>query len=141
MHSLAEEFDQVDAERLRIERGRIVDAYNRGGPSISGVGHMPQGNDSNYDRDPFSDPITGTQVTFRGSNPWDLRAVQRYGRSAESLAGELRSRARSAIERMPGTSDRIRSAATNFVDQQDTPDGALARQILATSIRPICVLS
>jgi hypothetical protein len=132
MNSLAQEFDQTDAERLRIERGRLVSAVQNGAPSIAGTGYMSQGNDS-YDRDVFRDPISGTQVTFRGSNPWDLRSVQHFGRSREAVGGELRSRARSAIERMPGADDRIRSAATNFVDQQDSPDGALSRQILATS--------
>ena len=41
--------------------------------------------------------------------------------------------ARSAIERMPACDDRLRSAAANFVNQQDTPDGALSRQVLACS--------
>ena len=55
MHGLAKEFDRADAERLRIERGRLVTAYNNGGASIAGTGYINQGNDS-FDRDAFSDP-------------------------------------------------------------------------------------
>jgi HK97 family phage major capsid protein len=49
------------------------------------------------------------------------------------LAGEYRSRALSAIEKSPGTSDNIRQAATNIVERYDDGKSTIARLCLLTS--------
>ena len=43
--------------------GGILAAYNNGGRSLSGTGYMDTGSDS-FDRDPFSDPISGYEVKW-----------------------------------------------------------------------------
>jgi hypothetical protein len=49
------------------------------------------------------------------------------------VAGELRARALSAVEKMQGASDNIRQAAANIIEQFDDGKSTIARMCLATS--------
>ena len=69
----------------------------------------------------------------RFRNPWDLREVRTFGRGSAEVAGELRARAPSAIEKMAGADDKVRQAATTIIENFDDKNGSLARQALVTS--------
>ena len=101
---------------------------------MQAFGGSPSGDqsDSNFDRDPLRDPRDSTPQ-FRGKNPWDLTGVQAFGRDQSEVAAELRARALSAIEHMPGTTDTIRTSATSIIEQFDSPDSLIARHALVTS--------
>jgi hypothetical protein len=50
----------------------------------------------------------------RFRNPWDLTEMRTFGRDGGEVASELRASALSAVEKMQGTSDDIRQAATHL---------------------------
>jgi HK97 family phage major capsid protein len=56
-----------------------------------------------------------------------------FARDPGEVAAELRSRALSCIERMPGASRNIRKAATGIIEEFDSKDSRLARQCIVTS--------
>ena len=134
MHGLAKEFDRADAERLRIERG--------GGPS-----HRVQQRRGEYCGHRLYKPgkrlirsrrllrpDSGTQVKWSSFEEVILGtcAVFSVGDGRRNLLLVNFQPARSAIERMPVCDDLLLpSAAANFVNQRDTPDGVLSRQVLA----------
>lgn len=90
-----------------------------------------QGRGSGFDRDPIGDHRD--IGAFRGKDPWALNEMQAFGRDPEQVSAELRSRALSAVERMSGASDNIRSAATKIIEDADAEDSRLARHVLITS--------
>ena len=98
----------------------------------SGGAYIERGAAGDYDRDPLRDP-RDTDICFRGKDPWDLRALQTYGRDPQETAAELRSRALSAIEAMPGASDDVRENATRMLERHDSQDSKIARHTLITS--------
>jgi hypothetical protein len=59
--------------------------------------------------------------------------MRMWNRSRASIGREFRSRAVSAIAAMPGADDRIREAATAFVERHDAAAGPLAHQVLMSS--------
>lgn len=85
----------------------------------------------NYDTDPILEPDSIKECRFR--NPWDLTEVRTFGRDREDVSAELRARALSAIEKMPGASDRVRSAATDIIERWDDTEARLAKMCLVTS--------
>jgi HK97 family phage major capsid protein len=128
------EFDGLDADRRANTLARIRSVADDPGSSGLGAVQGAFGSDSSdhsYDRDPFAEPRAAE--TFRGRDPWDLRGVQIYGRSQAAVATEYRSRALSAIEKMPGASSAVRSAATRIVEEFDDARGDLSRVALALS--------
>ena len=100
--------------------------------SQSGAYLLERGDGGNaYDRDPVGDHRDIGE--FRGKNPWALQEMQTLGRDPDQVSSELRSRALSAVERMSGASDGIRSAATKIIEDADAEDSRLARHVLITS--------
>lgn len=116
----------ADLERVRS----VVTTTPRGGVPAGRVERgTPRGDD--YDADPILNPDSVEDRRFR--NPWDLSEVRTFSRSKAEVTSELRSRAFAAIEKMPGTSDRVREAATQIIERWDDKDATIARMCLATS--------
>ena len=109
--------------QLRSESGSV------GGHSVDGS--HPYGRGDDYDRDSFREPNSIEDVR-RHRNPWDLSQVRTYDPAFDANA-EMRSRALSAVEQMPGASDNIRQAATGILERFDTEDSRIARHVLVTS--------
>ena len=79
--------------------------------------------------DPTPGPTTGPggQPVRGPGDPYDLRSL-----SFTSSPADLRARAITAIEQTRGLTDRNRQAATALLERHDTPQGHLARHLLAT---------
>lgn len=130
---LREDFERVDAHRKNLERQADLARIRSAAQGLNGLRLLPgstQPSSSEYDRDAILEPDSVESARFR--NPWDLSEVRTFGRDAEDLETEYRSRAMSAIEKMPGASDNVRAAAQKVLDMADKP-AVLARQILVTS--------
>lgn len=65
-------------------------------------------------------------------NPWDTSSI-RIGLTPRAQAAELRSRALSAVERMPGANDERRKTMTHILETFETRDARLSQLCLATS--------
>lgn len=135
---LTREFADVDGHRKHLERISALERVRSAartserGPSALKVQHgTPYGGADGYDLDPVLNPDSVEDRRFR--NPWDLSEVRTYSRSKGEIGQELRARALSAIEKMPGANDSVRSAATDIVEQWDDGDSRIARMCLATS--------
>lgn len=134
---LRSEFGRVDEHRKRLERAAELAAVRTAAGQVQTSRRLrveagsSQGSRSDYDRDAIMEPDSIEECRFR--NPWDLSEVRTFGRDAEEVAGELRSRALSAVSKMPGASDDIRQAATTILERWDDKHSTLARQCLATS--------
>ena len=138
---LRDEVFTVDEHRKRLERadelaqvkmvkGQVDQSVSTRRYKIE-RGTSSQGSRDTYDRDSILEPDSIEDCRFR--DPWDLSEVRTWGVEPAAVANELRSRAFSAIEKIRGTSDNIRQAATNIIEQFDTSDSRLARQCLITS--------
>lgn len=133
---LADEFRQVDEHRKRLERAAKLAEVRTGAAQVPGrrlrvEAGSSQGSRSDYDRDAILEPDSIEECRFR--NPWDLSEMRTYGRAPDEVAGELRARALSAIEKMQGCSDNVREAATQIIEKFDDERGTIAQQCLATS--------
>jgi HK97 family phage major capsid protein len=134
---LSVEFDELVTHVERLERSAELAAVRTKAERIPGRrlsverGSNSQGSRDDYDRDSILEPDSIEDHRFR--NPWDLSEVRTFGREPGEVAGELRSRALSAIEKMQGASDNIRQAATHIIERFDSKDSKLARQCLVTS--------
>jgi HK97 family phage major capsid protein len=137
---LLNEAFQVDEYRKRLERaddlakvksvkGQADNAVRA--KNIRIVPGSTQGTSGDYDRDSILEPDSIEDHRFR--NPWDLSDLRMYGRDPGDVATELRSRALSAIEKMPVANAKIREAATSIIENFDSKDSRLARQCLVTS--------
>lgn len=134
----AVEFDELSDEFRRLEnhierddaRARIqaVASGSRGGGLKLERGSA--GDD--YDRDPLADPHSAESRT-RYRDPWALGEVRTFDRDPHEVAAEFRGRALSAIEMMPGASDRVRAAATKIIEEHDDNRGSLARHAVILS--------
>lgn len=127
--ALTVEADELNEHIKDLERR---DKITRGG--ARGVRTVPgsqQSGDGDYDRDVFTEPDSVEDHRFR--NPWDMRDVKIWGKDPGDVAAELRSRALSCIEKMPGCSRAIKSACTDIVENFDSKDSRLARQAIVTS--------
>jgi HK97 family phage major capsid protein len=137
--SLGEEFDSLVDHMGRLERAAEMARVASRANQIGKPGHTfrvergsnSQGSRDDYDRDSILEPDSIEDCRFR--NPWDLSEVRTFSRAPGDVASELRSRALSAIAKMPGASDNIRSAATDIVERWDTSDSRIARHALVTS--------
>lgn len=135
---LTREFAEVDAHRRKLERDaalarvRSAQVSDRT-PAATGIRTergVAYGGDG-YDADPILNPDSVEECRFR--NPWDLSNVRTYGRSKGEVSAELRARALSAVEKMSGAHDGVRSAATDIIERWDDADSTIARLCLATS--------
>ncbi|WP_240749066.1 phage major capsid protein [Mycobacterium paragordonae] len=136
--SLRSEWDQVNKHRKQLELRAELAAVRTDAEQVTSSrrlrlerGSNSQGSRGDYDKDSILEPDSIEDCRFR--NPWDLSEVRTYGRDAGEVAGEMRARALSAIEKMQGCSDNIRQAATKILERFDSADGKLARQCLITS--------
>lgn len=137
---LTREFAEVDAHRRQLERKSALErvrsaatAVERGPSALRverGTPYSGKGGDG-YDLDPILNPDSVEDRRFR--NPWDLREMRTFDRSKEEVGQELRARALSAVEKMAGASDRVRSAGTDIIERWDDNEARIARLCLATS--------
>ena len=135
---LTREFATVDDHRRQLERKAALERVRSAGTSVkrgpaalevrvepgTSVG-------SGYDADPILNPDSVEDRRFR--NPWDLSEVRSFGRPHAEVTAELKARAVSAIEKMPGASDAVRAAGTEIIERWDDGDARIARLCLATS--------
>jgi HK97 family phage major capsid protein len=123
-----------DVDRAWAVRGEISDMmrltqrFERAGNTTGGA---RAANGQDFDRDSLREPDSIEDGRFR--DPWDLRDFRMHGAEPGQVAAELRSRALSAVEKMPGASDAIRSRATSIIQEFDSKDSRLARHALVTS--------
>ncbi|MGW0821829.1 phage major capsid protein [Streptomyces sp. NPDC002845] len=135
---LTREFAEVDSHRKQLERKSALERVRSATktterrPTAVGIeGGTPTTSRDGYDTDPILHPDSVEDARFR--NPWDLSEVRTFGRSKEDIAAELGARARSAIEKMRGCNDAIRSTATDILERWDDEQGTIAKLCLATS--------
>lgn len=131
-NDLESEFRNVDVFRKKLEREHKLKAITQVAEGITAnTMKMERGSSYNYDRDPIAEPDSVEESRFR--NPWDLSEVRTFDRTTGDLTTEYRSRALSAIEKMPAANDKIRSAATDLLERWDTEDGRLSKLVLSLS--------
>ncbi|GHH87821.1 phage major capsid protein [Streptomyces capitiformicae] len=135
---LTREFGEVDTHRRQLERKAALErvrtattATVRGPAALKIQRGTPVNPSDGYDLDPILNPDSVEDARFR--NPWDLSQVRTFDRPKAEVGRELRARALSAIEKMPGTRDAVRAAATNILERWDDRDASIARLCLATS--------
>lgn len=135
---LTREFAEVDNHRRQLERKSALErvraattATERGPAALKVERGTPLNSSDGYDLDPVLHPDSVEDCRFR--NPWDLSEVRTFGRSKESVSGELQARAKSAVEKMRGANDKIRSVATDILERWDDEDATIAKLCLATS--------
>jgi HK97 family phage major capsid protein len=141
---LTEEFRTVNAYRIKLERRAQLAKVQSVSENLSAARHLKvergmkeslggygQGSMDNYDVDAILEPDSIEEHRFR--DPWNLAEMRTFDRPQESLTREYRSRALSAIEKMTGATDRIRSAATDIVERWGDDDGKLDRLVLGLS--------
>lgn len=137
--ALGEEFDSLVAHMGRLDRAAEIARVRSGAEQItqppgkrtriiSGDGARSR---DDYDRDGILEPDSIEDARFR--NPWDLSEVRQFGTTPDQVAAEYRARALCAMEKIKGTSDNIREAATTIIERYDDQKSTLARQCLATS--------
>jgi HK97 family phage major capsid protein len=135
MDELGKEFDALTDHVARCDRRSVIaDAVRGGGASrlrLERGSTQSQGSRDDYDRDSILQPDS-IEDHRRFRDPWDLSEVRTFREPGE-VAAELRSRALSAIAKMPGASDNIRQAATGIVERFDSRDSRIARHVLVTS--------
>lgn len=121
---LLEEFREVHALRLDLEHdAALAEIRSVGANSTATAEDNRQVVDQPEQR---FNAQSGSMGKFR--NPWDLSQI-RYGMGSQ---GELRSRALDAIERMQFADDKVREAATRFVEREDG-SGKATDLVLATT--------
>lgn len=134
---LTTEFEEVDDHRRQMERRSALERVRSAakaterGPAALKIGRGAPGASDSYDADPILNPDSVEDCRFR--NPWDLSEMRTFSRSKGEISQELRARALSAVEKMGGANDAIRSTATNILERWDDGDGSIARLCLATS--------
>ncbi|HEX9991345.1 MAG TPA: phage major capsid protein [Acidimicrobiales bacterium] len=128
---LTAEFDELTAEKRRLERQADLLRVKRERVSATAArgGRTERGSDD-FDADPLGEPDSIEEGRF--NNPWDISEM-RMGLTPTARGAELRARAKSAIEKMQGTTDRRREGATQIIERWDNEKGELSELVLATS--------
>ena len=139
-NELTEEFREVDNYRRQLERKAQLAKVQSVSETLSGAKYLKlergvreaqKSASDDYDRDAIMNPDSIEECRFR--NPWDLQSLRTFDRPRREVATELRSRAISAIEKMSGTSDTVRNAATNMLEAWGDTNGRMAEYVLTTS--------
>lgn len=125
---LVGEAREVNAHVQKLERQQAKLELKRMGVKTN-VGRLEGGSDT-YDSDPLGEPDSIEEGRFK--NPWDTSEM-RMGLSPDERGTEFRARALTAVEKMQGADDGIRSAATKILERFDDKTGRLAQLALATS--------
>jgi HK97 family phage major capsid protein len=132
-NELRDTFSQLDTHRRSLERAADLEKIRAAASGIEGKRLIPgspsAGND--MDRDPVRD--ARDVGPDRHGNAWDLSDMRMFGRTPNEVNAEMRSRALTAIEQMPGATRAVREAATGIIEQWDDKDSTLAKLCLATS--------
>lgn len=139
--ALGEEFDELDVHRKQLERAsqkaRVDSVIERNklsdGVRLGNLSHEDgtRKRDDTMDSDPILNPDSIEDRRFR--NPWDLSDVRSFGRDKGAVSHELRARALSAVEKMPGASDSVRKASADIIERWDDDDANISKMCLATS--------
>jgi HK97 family phage major capsid protein len=127
---LSDEFNDLNefCERMEVRQDMADNFRGSGGGRI----YLERGAAGDYDADPVGEPRSAEDPGRRFKNPWDLSQLRTFGAPHE-VAAELRGRALSAIEKMPGASDAVRKGATHIIERFDDRNGRLAQFCLVTS--------
>jgi HK97 family phage major capsid protein len=130
---LRDTYKKLDLHRKQLERAadlaeiRSLAGGVGGGRAFGGS----TSTSSDYDRDSILEPDSVEDCRFK--DPWNTDEVRQIGRTPSEVAAEYRSRALSAIEKMPVANDKVRAAATEILEEKTDNADKLARQILLTS--------
>jgi HK97 family phage major capsid protein len=118
---------KAEAERVRLR----AQVQPRPGVSAGRGLQVERGSDNGeLDRD-ILDPDSIEDRRFK--NPWDLSEMRTFNRTPSEIGGELRARAASAIETMPGMNQSRREGATRIIEEFDNEKGDISRMALYTS--------
>lgn len=135
---LTREFAEVDDHRRQLERTSALErvraaatSTERGPAALKIERGSAISGGQGYDADPILNPDSVEDCRFR--DPWNLSEVRTFGRDPEDVAGELRSRAISAIEKMPGANDAVREGGTQILERWDDRNSYIAKLVLHTS--------
>lgn len=137
---LEQEYDIVDAHRLRLERAATLARVSRVTETLNVAGHLRAERGASgerhdaghgYDRDAILNPDSIEDARF--GDPWATSEMRTMGRPPEQVAAEFRARALSACHQMSGATDAIRQAATKIIERWDDQDANLSRLALALS--------
>jgi len=129
---LVRESTEVDDHRKGLERKAELERVRiSAGVQPRGALRTERGSDGGeLDRD-ILDPDSVEDRRFK--NPWDLSEMRTFNRTAEDIGGELRARALSAVEKMPGMNQSRREAATHILEEFDNERGDISKLALYTS--------
>ena len=126
--ALLEEFRQVHEHRLNLEHDAILDEV-RGATQSSATNEVT--NEARGDAQVVDRARGTTFINGKYKNPWDTSEMRvGYG---DSVASELRSRAKDAIERMEFADDKVREAATRFVERDGDDNTPVSNLVLSTT--------
>jgi HK97 family phage major capsid protein len=118
---------KAEAERVRLR----AQVKSRPGVTTDRGLQIERGSDGGeLDRD-ILDPDSVEDRRFK--NPWDLGEMRTFNRTQEDIGTELRARALSAVEKMPGMNQSRREAATHILEEFDNEKGDISRLALYTS--------
>lgn len=120
------EFDELDGDRKQLERDADLVHVRELATSSRNI----ERGSGDLDRDIIGEPDSIEDGKFR--NPWDLSGM-RMNVPIAVRGQELRARALSAIEQMPGMNDKRREGATKIIERWDNTRGDIAHLALATS--------
>jgi HK97 family phage major capsid protein len=126
------ESTEVDEHRKSLERAAEADRMRiRVAAADTSRIKVVRGSDNGeLDRDVL-DPDSIEDRRFK--NPWDLSEMRTFNRTPGEVGQELRARAASAIEVMPGMNQARREGATRIIDEFDNDKGDISRLALYTS--------
>lgn len=129
---LVRESGEVDEHRKSLERKAEMERVRvRAAAGPRNDLRVERGSDNGeLDRD-ILDPDSVEDKRFK--NPWDLSELRTFNRTSSELGAELRARACSAVEQMPGMNQSRREAATKIVEEFDNERGDISRMALYTS--------
>ena len=117
------EFDALEAQRLQLVREEKLAEVRNIMAKVPGNVHRGDG----FDTDPIGEP--GSAVVDKNEDPWAIEDMRARSLDPGSWNDEIRARALSAVEKMPGSTDKRRETSAEFVENYPS----VARYALATS--------
>jgi HK97 family phage major capsid protein len=129
---LVRESGEVDEHRKALERKAELQRVKvRAAATARNDLRVERGSDNGeLDRD-ILDPDSVEDRRFK--NPWDLSEMRTFNRAPDDIGAELRARALSAIEQMPGMNQARREAGTSIIEEFDNEKGTISKMALYTS--------